>query len=150
MKRKISMKQPEELTPSARRLKSPHLEPDAMISNPQDRRTQERLDLLEYALIFTPEGDGVLRSIVSDVSIGGLQLRCRAHIPSGFRTLIQVGRLGEEPMKVTAVAVYSRRIEGTDLFATGFRVTPDSAGEKSSWGRFVHETFRRQADQLAS
>jgi hypothetical protein len=128
------------------------LKPEAppMTVNPDERRIQQRLDLLEYALILTPEGDGVLRSIVSDVSIGGLQLRSRAHIPSGYRTTIQIGQLNADPLKVTAIAVYSRRIEGTDLFATGFRVTPESAVEKSSWGRFVHETFRRQMDQMAS
>lgn len=115
-----------------------------------ERRTEPRLELLEYAIV-TPIGkDEAFRSIISDVSLGGLQVRSKCQLEEGIECTLQIGRLAEQPLEVKATLVYSRPIADSDLFASGFRINPANNEEKRAWGDFVHQSFEKMKDHIAS
>src|SRR5690606_21249063 len=105
-----------------------------------ERRTEPRLELLEYAIV-TPNGrNEAFRSIISDVSLGGLQVRSKCQLEEGIECRLQIGRLAETPLDVQATLVYSRPIADSDLFASGFRINPATNEEKKAWAEFVHHS----------
>lgn len=113
-----------------------------------DRRRHARFELLEYAII-TKEGDTEsTRSVIVDISLGGLQLRSRDPFEDGATYHLEIGRGEEDPIKVVAEARHSKPIEDSDLFSTGFRLTPRNAMERIEWVEYVHTVFKNQGDLL--
>lgn len=115
-----------------------------------ERRDTERFALFEYAIVRMGEQSIRLRSVVVDVSLGGLQVRSREEFESGAKCTLVVGRMGLDPMEISAEVRYSRPIEGSDLVSTGFRITPANDIEKEQWARFVQNSLKNQGEQIAS
>lgn len=115
-----------------------------------ERRTEPRLELLEYAIVKPLDSDEAFRSIISDVSLGGLQVRSKSRLQEGMECQLQIGRLADQPLHVNATLVYSRPIADSDLFASGFRINPQNSEEKRSWAEFVHQSFEKMRDHIAS
>jgi hypothetical protein len=115
----------------------------------QDLRQHARFELLEYALVREPGKNDPVRSVVIDVSLGGLQVRSRYQFPVGDTVTLNIGRLSSDPIVIQAEVRYSVPIEDSDLFATGFRCLPSSAGQKMEWVDYVHQVFQAQGEQLA-
>jgi hypothetical protein len=115
-----------------------------------ERRDSERFALFEYAIVRLGAQSIRLRSVVVDVSLGGLQVRSREEFESGIKCILCVGRIGMEPMEIGAEVRYSRPIEGSDLVSTGFRIIPSSDIEKEQWARFVQNSLKHSGESLAS
>ncbi len=113
-----------------------------------ERRKHARFELLDYALV-TKEGDRVTtRSVIVDISLGGLQLRSRDPFESGAKYRIEIGRGEETPIVIAAEARHSKPIPDSDLFSTGFRLTPSTAVERIEWVEYVHAVFKLQGEML--
>ncbi len=116
----------------------------------QERREQERFALFEYAIVKVGDAQIRLRSVVVDVSLGGLQVRSREEFAAGLRCRLIVGRMNGEPMEISAEVRYSKPIPDSDLMSTGFRIVPVSDEEKEVWARYVQQALKYQGEQLAS
>ncbi|MBL8049059.1 MAG: PilZ domain-containing protein [Chthonomonas sp.] len=112
-------------------------------------RKHARFELFEYAMIYTHEGADPIRSVIIDISLGGAQVRSRTSVTSGATVVIDVAQPDAvEPFLVNAEIRYSNAIPNTDLFAVGFRFTPQTAQEREKIARYVHEFFRLQGEYL--
>lgn len=122
------------------------MEPEIDLS---DRRRHSRFELLDYAIMTKPDTAESIRSVIVDISLGGLQVRSREPFESGAKYAIVVGRGDDkDPITIHAEARHSKPIEDTDLFSTGFRLTPDSAIERIEWVEYVHAIFKLQGELL--
>lgn len=106
-----------------------------------DRRSGSRFQLLEYALITTGEEAPQARSVVVDVSLGGLQVRSRQRFLPGSRATLSIGQLNASPLEMVAEVRYSEPIPETDLYSTGFRILAPEASSRIKWGDYVHQVF---------
>ncbi|MCW5936860.1 MAG: PilZ domain-containing protein [Fimbriimonadaceae bacterium] len=113
-----------------------------------DQRRHARFELLEYAIVRQQGKLEPVRSVIIDVSLGGLQVRSRNKFAVGEIFTLQIGRMTEEPLVVQAEARYCIPIEDSDLFATGFKCLPTTGGERMEWVDYVHAIFQRQGEQL--
>ena len=123
----------------------------AKMSNPQptnDNRRDHRFELLDYALAKPKGSEAVLRSVVVDVSLGGLQVRSRFKFNPGEICELTIGRGQLVPLHVHGEVRYCTPIEDSDLFATGFRLMPESVGERIEWVDYVHSVFQVQGEAL--
>lgn len=117
----------------------------------QERRSSTRLELLEYAIITKPEkaASPASRSVVTDVSLGGLQVRSRDKFESGCCCRLNIGRLMDSPLEIDAEVRYCKEIPDSGLYSTGFRVLPASPDQRSGWADFVHAVFVLRKDDLS-
>lgn len=113
-----------------------------------DRRRHARFELLEYAIVRNAGSENSTRSVIVDISLGGLQLRSRTPFESGKEFELEIGRADDQPIVVIAEARESTPIEDSDLFSTGFRLTPRNALERIEWVEYVHSVFKKQGDLL--
>lgn len=124
----------------------PNMEPEIDLS---DRRRHSRFELLDYAIMTKDGSVETVRSVIVDISLGGLQVRSRLPFEAGARYTIQVGRGDDrDPITIHAESRHSKPIDETDLFSTGFRLTPDSAIERIEWVEYVHGIFKLQGEML--
>ncbi|MBS1715616.1 MAG: PilZ domain-containing protein [Armatimonadetes bacterium] len=114
----------------------------------QDSRKHARFELLEYAVIQDGATGQSVRSVVTDVSLGGLQIRSRHQFDPGQQYTLNIGRISSEPLVVTAEARYCIHIEDTDLYATGFRCQLSSTAERIDWVEYVHGIFQTKGESL--
>ncbi len=113
-----------------------------------DRRRHARFELLEYAIVRKEGSNDSTRSVIVDISLGGLQLRSRTPFEPGHQFVLEIGRGDIDPIKIYAEARESTPIEDSDLFSTGFRLTPQNALERIEWVEYVHTVFKCQGDLL--
>lgn len=114
----------------------------------QDRRRYARFELLEYALVRPAETDEAVRSVVTDVSLGGLQIRSRRPFAGGEVCEIEIGGHDATPLKIRAEARYSAAVEDSDLFSTGFKCVLNAKQERMGWVDYVHQVFQTQGERL--
>ncbi|MBS1724588.1 MAG: PilZ domain-containing protein [Armatimonadetes bacterium] len=116
----------------------------------RENRKHARFELLEYA-ILQPQGAGrTVRSVVIDVSLGGLQVRSKETFEPGTTMTIQICRATGEPLVVSGEVRYCLPIEESDLYATGFRCHPKDTGQRMEWVDYVHGVFQSQGEHLVS
>ncbi len=118
--------------------------------NRTDNRQHARFEILDYALMHctnqsVPAGT---RAIIVDVSLGGFQLRSRTQFDAQNLYHLVIGRCDGEPVNVTAEARYSVKVEGTDLYATGFKIRPEDNAQRIDWVDYVHAVFQSQGESL--
>jgi hypothetical protein len=119
-----------------------------MDHNLSDRRKHARFELMDYA-ILTKDGDTEsTRSVIVDISLGGLQVRSRTPFCAGAKYKLEIGRGNANPILIHAEALHSKPIEEADLFSTGFRLTPATAMERIEWVEYVHCVFKVQGEML--
>jgi hypothetical protein len=114
-----------------------------------DTRRFARFHVLEYALIFSPEGFEPIRSVVVDVGLGGLQVLARKQYPVGDVCSLQIGKADGSRIMVPGQVRFSQPMNGSGLFQTGLRFVPETHEQKSEVVEYVHRIFQRQADMLA-
>ena len=114
----------------------------------KDLRQFARFELLEYAMIINKDSNVSTRSVIIDVSLGGLQVRSRHKFPIGASYMLNIGRAEAEPLVVEAEARYCIQIEDTDLYATGFRCLPATTSQRMQWVDYVHAIFQSQGEHL--
>ena len=113
-----------------------------------DVRQHARFELLEYAVITEPQTGNSTRSIVIDVSLGGLQVRSKHEFAPNETFLLNFGRGDSDPIAIEAESRYCVAIEGSDLFATGFRCIPTTTAQRMQWVEYVHSIFQMQGEHL--
>ncbi|MBL8065596.1 MAG: PilZ domain-containing protein [Chthonomonadaceae bacterium] len=114
----------------------------------KDLRQHARFELLEYAIVREKDSDSTVRSVVIDVSLGGLQVRSKHEFNLSSSYTLQIGRADSDPLEVDAEARYCVPIEDSDLFATGFRCLPTSSEDRMKWVDYVHSIFQSQGEHL--
>lgn len=113
-----------------------------------DRRAFSRLEVLEYANVTRASGNKPIRSVVVDVSLGGLQLRSKEQFEAGEKYKLILGSNGKKQFCISAEARYCVTIEDSDLFSTGFKCQPENDAERIDWVDFVHDVFRESGESL--
>lgn len=113
-----------------------------------DRRRYARFQLLEYAMVYEGENEEPTRSVVVDISLGGLQTRSRKAFEVGQKCLLVVGRGSGRPMTVHAEVRYCAPVADSALFSIGFRFKPESTHERVELVDYVHGIFRSQGETL--
>lgn len=112
-------------------------------------RKHARFELFEYAMIRVEGRNDPIRSVITDISIGGTQVRCRHEIPSGLTCTLEMNHpeTGEQCV-VHAEVRYCNTIPDSDLWGVGFRFTPATADERVTIVRYVHGFFKVQGELL--
>lgn len=114
-----------------------------------ERRRHARFELLDYAIVTKVGETESTRSVIVDISLGGLQVRSRAPFEDDARYSLQIGRGDESaPITIHAQAMHSKPITDTDLWSTGFRLSPETAVERIEWVEYVHAVFKMQGEML--
>ena len=115
-----------------------------------DKRQHARFELLDYALMHGHAAEPVSaqRAIIVDVSLGGLQIRSRTKFTHGDVFRLTVGRAEIAPVVIAAEVRYSIPVDGSDLYATGFKVRPEDNQQRINWVDYVHTVFQSQGESL--
>lgn len=113
----------------------------------RDRRNTARFSMMEYALLSQAAEDTV-RSVVTDVSLGGLQVRSREAFAPGVRLELSIGRLDALPLEIVGEVKYSTPIPETDLFSTGVSILAPTPADRIRWADYVHSVFQARAEEL--
>jgi hypothetical protein len=121
----------------------------AVKRNKADTRQYARFDVLEYAMVYHPDSQEPLRSVVVNVGLGGLQVLSRKQLAIGDVCHVVIAKSDGAKMTVPSEVRYSNPYNGSGLFTTGMRFVPETAEQKSEVVDYVHSVFQRQADQLA-
>jgi len=115
-----------------------------------DLRRYARFDLFEYAMVESPSHGEMIRAVVVDISLGGLQIRCREHLPVGEQVGVKVGQTEAQPLHLKAEVRYCVPIEGSDINAVGLRFMATTHEERLQIANYVHSVFLRQGEALTS
>ena len=115
-----------------------------------DKRRYIRYELLDYAVLKLDGIADTVNVVITDIGLGGLQVRSKSELPLGTKCYATVGCVDDENLILRGEVRHTSPIAGSDLFATGIRFVPDTHEERMSIAEFVHQIFQRQADQLSS
>ena len=115
-----------------------------------DRREHARFEVLDVAMIEDPSKSDPVRAVIIDVSLGGIQVRARETFDKNSFVLVQIGRPGEEPIRIPAEIRYCKDTEKSELFAAGLKVRPKGNLERIAWVNYVHSVFQDQGESLTS
>ncbi|MCX7800271.1 MAG: PilZ domain-containing protein [Fimbriimonadales bacterium] len=115
-----------------------------------DLRRYARFDMFEYAVIDSPSHSESIRAVVVDISLGGLQIRCREHLPPGEHVQIKVGQSESKPLQLKGEVRYCVAVEGSDINAVGLRFMAANHEERLQIANYVHAVFLRQGEALTS
>ncbi len=115
---------------------------------PGDRRRHERFRLMEYVLIHREGCSQPTRAMMRDVSLGGAQLQTKEARPAGELAVLHIGRGEDVPLQIHAEVRHCQPVEGSELFAVGYRFRPASISEKTAVVDYVHAVFVEQGERL--
>lgn len=119
-----------------------------MDHNLSDRRKHARFELMDYAILTKDGSTDSTRSVIVDISLGGLQVRSKVPFEDTTKYKLEIGRGNTSPIVIHAESMHSKAIEESDLFSTGFRLTPATALERIEWVEYVHCVFKAQGEML--
>lgn len=114
---------------------------------PNEQRRHTRYELIDFALIETPEGEPI-RCVVVDVSLGGLQVRSKQSMPVGQQCFLRMAVNGKRLLRIKGEVRHSQAVPGTDLFASGFRFLPSNEEHRREVMQYVHDVFKRRSEIL--
>jgi hypothetical protein len=114
---------------------------------PGDKRAANRMQLFELAMLWRLEnGAGPLRlgtAMLTNASLGGVQLRTREHLADNDDLIIEVGD-DEGPLFLPGSIRYSLN-GGPEPGTFGVRFTPKSRAERQAVAKFVLSLAERTA-----
>ena len=114
-----------------------------------EKRRYVRYELLDYALLDFHGTDEAVSVVVTDIGLGGLQVRTKEALEHGTPCHIHIaGEAGVEHLLPGEIR-HTQAIPRTDLYAIGIRFTPTTHEERIAVAEFVHAIFRRQAESFA-
>lgn len=114
-----------------------------------DQRRFLRYEVLDYAVASSGANHLGFNAVVTDIGLGGLQLRARQGIVIGTPIRIQVGRLDLPPLTLRGEVRHCEMVPGSDLYSMGIRFTPEAHEERMAIAEYVHGVFQRQCDLLS-
>jgi len=126
----------------------------AMIIETEKRR-YIRYELLDCAVLELEDWDGLddnsgepLAVVVTDIGLGGLQIRARQLVPTGTPCTVRIATESGREHRLPAEVRHGAAVPKTDLVAVGLRFTPRTHEERIAVAEFVHLIFRRQSEGL--
>jgi hypothetical protein len=114
-----------------------------------DKRRYIRYELLDYAVMTVDGRHDTVNVVITDIGLGGIQIRTKADIASGVACVIQVACLNDEPLLLRGEIRHATSVPNSDLFSAGVRFVPENHEERMAVAEFVHQIFQRQAEELA-
>lgn len=115
-----------------------------------NRRLYPRFEIMEYASLRSASGVEPDQCVIVDVSLGGMQARCKSAFPVGETFFVELSGLNSEPLVIQAEVKYSVALEGTDLVATGLRVSSNDRHALRRWVDFVRSVFDAQSETFTA
>lgn len=115
-----------------------------------DKRRYIRYELLDYAVLKIDGVPNTVNVVITDIGLGGLQVRSKTTLPIGTKCLATVGSIDDENLELRGEIRHTSIITGSELFAAGIRFVPENHEERMAIAEFVHQIFQRQADQLSN
>lgn len=119
-------------------------------TNTMEKRRYVRYELLDYALLDLGGLEDPVSVVVTDIGLGGLQVRTKSELERGRACHIRIAGEGQTEHMLPGEIRHSAEIPRTDLHAIGIRFTPTTHEERIAVAEFVHAIFRRQAESLTS
>lgn len=113
-----------------------------------NRRLYPRFEVMEYACLRGRADGREENCVIVDVSLGGLQARCKQSFPVGSTYFVEIAGAHASPLVIQAEVKYCVPLEGTDLIATGLRVSSNDRHALRQWVDFVRAIFGTQAESL--
>ena len=114
-----------------------------------DTRRYARYDILEYAMVYHPDSEEPVRSVIVNVGLGGVQVLSRKQLQTGDVCHVTIAKSDGTRMTMPGEVRYSNPFNGSGLFSTGMRFVPETDEQKTEVVDYVHGVFQRQAEQLA-
>ena len=122
----------------------------------REKRRYVRYELLDYAVLEPDASDANVSVVVTDIGLGGLQVRAKNELAKGTGLTVRIsmadapnGPAGSEEHRLPGEVRHAAPLPKTDLWAIGVRFTPRTHEERIAVAEFVHSVFRRQAESLA-
>ncbi len=115
----------------------------------RDQRRHTRYELVDFALLEARSLEEPVRCVITDVSLGGIQVRSKIAPPIGEHCVLHIAQLGRKPIKVRGEVRHSEFIEGSDLFGSGFRFLPETHEDRIEIMEYVHGVFLRRSELMA-
>ena len=115
-----------------------------------DKRRYVRYELLDYAVMSINEGKDSVNIVITDIGLGGIQIRSKSELISGTPCLIHVACMDGTTLDLRGEIRHATTVDNSALFSAGVRFVPHNHGERMAVAEFVHQVFQRQADELAS
>lgn len=119
-----------------------------MLPGTPNRRMHERQLVMEVARLLRESGKPIA-GVLTDVSLGGVQIKVREALFVGEKLVLSLGRDGEPPLEVNATVRYSLEIEDTGSYASGLEFMPESDQKCLEIGKYVRKTVDRYVRSLA-
>jgi hypothetical protein len=108
-----------------------------------------RYEILEYGVATAPIHSDSFSTVVTDIGLGGVQLRGRYQVPIGSPILVQIGR-PKGRLNLSGEVRHCLRVPDSELYCIGVRFMPESHEERLAIAEYVHDVFQRQCDLLGS
>lgn len=113
-----------------------------------DKRRYIRYELLDYAILNVDGSKENVNVVITDIGLGGLQVRSKTELSLGARCVITVAVVDGENLDLRGEIRHVSPIPGSELHAAGIRFVPENHEERMAIAEFVHAVFQRQAEQL--
>ncbi len=94
--------------------------------------------------------DGSVNIVITDIGLGGIQIRSRHELISGTKCIVHVACMNGVTLELRGEIRHATSVPNSDLYSAGVRFIPENHQERMSVAEFVHQVFQRQADELAS
>ena len=116
-------------------------------SRSTDQRRNMRFDVLECALVKLTSQPTPVTAVIVDISLGGMQSRCRQEIQEGSQCILAITQGGEEPIEVQAEVRYCRKQPDSELYSVGFRFLYGKSEQRMKLVAYIHDVFQRQSSR---
>ena len=115
-----------------------------------DKRRYIRYELLDYAVMSVDGLSEKVNIVITDIGLGGIQIRTRTELPAGSRCNVHVACMDGLTLDLRGEVRHSASVPNSDLFSAGVRFVPENHQERMSVAEFVHQVFQRQAEELSN
>jgi hypothetical protein len=115
-----------------------------------DKRRYIRYELLDYAVMSIDGQSESFNIVITDIGLGGIQIRTKHDLPSGTKCLVHVGSSDGGSIDLRGEIRHATTVPNSDIQSAGVRFVPENHAERMSVAEFVHQIFQRQAEELSS
>ena len=115
-----------------------------------DKRRYIRYELLDYALMSIDGQQDQFNIVITDIGLGGIQIRTKHDLPSGTKCLVHVGCSDGSALDLRGEIRHATTVPNSELQTAGIRFVPENHAERMSVAEFVHQIFQRQAEELSN
>jgi c-di-GMP-binding flagellar brake protein YcgR len=114
-----------------------------------DKRRYVRYELLDYAVMSVDGEINPVNIVITDIGLGGIQIRSKSTLVSGSKCTIHVACMDGTDLDLRGEVRHATAVNNSDLYSAGVRFIPENHLERMAVAEFVHQVFQRQADDLA-